>query len=465
MTFDTGRPPNEVFDDFTEAHAARMEQLGLNALRLPVSWSGLEPEPRAYQEAFFSRIAQILAMAHEHHFYVLIDMHQDAYSKWIGNDGQPLWTITPPPDPSTLGASPPNATLSGPALAAGYNFFANDVATDGRPLQAAYIAAVEQVVTRFLGDSAVLGFEAFNEPVVLKQSELDTFHGALADAIHSVDRDAPMLFEPVATRNELDSAVVPTSPFSHMPGAYAPHIYTAIFSMPQLNDWAGEDPSVLAPSMAAANREVIGWGTPLFVTEFGCDQSTPQGPVWISAELDLQDQYLASSTIWEFSDKGGWGFYANDGSEQPRTSTVVSRSFPRAVAGDLVFDLASVGRSPPRSLARDCGDEGPPARGIDVERLRYGLPNPLRRRGRLLHRRDRPCDLHLPGGLGRPHLRGHRHPGPGAEPIGVLAAWDARRNKAKPGFRVRPGGGLGATPAFSRVNRHDFVLWRGHSTR
>ncbi len=336
VTFDDGRAPNETFRDFTPHNAARMEQLGLNALRLPVNWSGLEPEPLQYAESVYDRIATVLALAHEHHFYVLVDMHQDAYSKEIGWDGQPLWAITPPPAMLLSGPATGDRALNGPVLAAGYNFFADDPATDGRLLQDAYVAAVKTIVTRFLGDSAVLGFEAFNEPVVLKQSQLDSFHETLADGIHAIDRDAPMMFEPVSTRNQFDSAIVPAAPFSHGPAAYSPHIYTAVFSMPDENQWASEDPSVLAPSMAAANNEAVGWGTPLFVTELGCDQSTPQGPAWLSAELDLQDEYLASSTIWELSDKGGWGFYANDGSEQPRTSAVVSRIFPRAVAGDLL---------------------------------------------------------------------------------------------------------------------------------
>jgi endoglycosylceramidase len=335
ITFDDGRTANATFTDFGEAFATRMEQLGLNALRLPVNWSGFEPHPLAYQDAFLARIETILELAHAHHFYVLIDMHQDAYSKEIGYDGEPLWAIVPPPAVLLSGPVTTDRTLTGPALTSTASFFANVAAIDGRPLQDAYIAAVERIVTRFLGDSAVLAYEAFNEPFVLRHTELDAFHQRLADGIHSVDRDAPMFFEPESTRNETDYAILPDAPLSNGPGAYAPHIYTDIFSNPQDNQWASQDPSLLAPSMAAANDEAIAWGTPLFVTEFGCDQSTPQGPGWVSAELDLQDQYLASSTIWELSDEGGWGFYANDGAEQPRTSSVVSRTFPRTVAGDL----------------------------------------------------------------------------------------------------------------------------------
>jgi len=336
VTFDDGRVPEETFPDFSEAEATRFEQLGFDVMRLPVSWSGLEPQPRQYPDAFFQKLDTILDMAHRHHFYVLVDMHQDAYSKEIGEDGEPLWAIVPPPTMLLQGPYDDARRLSSQVLQAGFSFFANADATDGRPLQSAYTAAVQQIVKHVLGNPAVLGYEAFNEPVVLHQDELDAFHAAFADAVHAVDADAPVLFEPVSTRNETDDATIPMQPWSHGPGAYAVHIYTGWFSMPDGHDWASEDPSVLAPSMAHAELERAAWGTPLFVTEFGCDQTMPQGPPWLSAELDLQDQYLASSAVWEFSGLGAWGFHDANGNERPTTTHVVARSYPRAVAGDLL---------------------------------------------------------------------------------------------------------------------------------
>src|SRR5580692_11872638 len=81
VTFDDGRVPEETFPDLSEAEAARIEQLGWNVLRIPVSWSELEPHPLQYASAFLSKLDAVLAMAAAHHFYVILDMHQDAYSK------------------------------------------------------------------------------------------------------------------------------------------------------------------------------------------------------------------------------------------------------------------------------------------------------------------------------------------------------------------------------------------------
>jgi endoglycosylceramidase len=336
VTFDDGRTPNEIFPDLSEAEAARIEQLGWNVLRIPVSWSGLEPHPLAYADAFLTKLDSVIAMAAAHGFYIFVDMHQDGYSKEIGEDGEPLWSIEPPPTVLLQGPYSDARRTMGPALNAGYNFFANEAASDGRPLQNAYVQAVQQIVRHIVGQPQVLGYEAFNEPIVLHQTELDAFHQTFADAVHVVDADAPVLFEPLALRNQLDEAVIPSTPWKNGAGSYAIHIYTCWFSNCATSAWSDENPAELAPSMQHAALERAGWGTPMFVTEFGCDQTTPQGPVWMSAELDLQDQYLTSSTAWELSGLGAWGFHDSAGNEYPKTTYVMSRMFPRATAGTLL---------------------------------------------------------------------------------------------------------------------------------
>src|SRR5215472_12528125 len=125
VTFPDGRTPNETFDDFDDTAATRIEELGMNVLRLPVNWSGLEPQPLAYSDAFFAKLAAVLDLARAHHFYVVIDMHQDAYSKEIGEDGAPLWAIVPPPPQLLSGPSDDSRRTSGPVIAAGFSFFAN----------------------------------------------------------------------------------------------------------------------------------------------------------------------------------------------------------------------------------------------------------------------------------------------------------------------------------------------------
>ncbi|MEB2313509.1 MAG: cellulase family glycosylhydrolase [Sorangiineae bacterium] len=336
VTFDDGRAPNEVFPAFDAAAAARYEELGFNVLRLPVSWSALEPEPKRYARAFFDALGETMRLAREHHFYLVIDLHQDAYSKEIGQDGAPLWAIVPAPTKLLEGPYDDARRLSPEVLQAGFNFFANAPAADGRPLQEAFVDAVKQIVKYVRRDPVVLGYEAFNEPVVLSTSELDAFHERFAAGVHAVDPSAPVFFEPIGTRNQTDQARIPAEPWAAGSGVYAPHIYTGWFSRPSQNDWESEDPAALEPSMLAAEAEAEAWGAPLFIGEFGCDQTMARGPKWLEAELDLQDRLLTSSTAWVWAETGLWGLRDGENQERAATARIVARPFPRAVAGDLI---------------------------------------------------------------------------------------------------------------------------------
>ena len=188
---------------------------------------------------------------------------------------------------------------------------------------------------RYAGDPVVVGYEAFNEPIASSEEILAAFYQRFAAGVHAIDPDAPVFFEPIALRNSFDAAPLPPAPWSNGQGVYAPHIYTTVFSAPG-DSWASQDPTVLAPSMAAAAQEATAWNTPLFVGEFGIDQTLERGHRWLEAELDLQDQYLASSTIWVWRETGDWGLLDADGNVREATAVTVSRPFPRAVAGDLL---------------------------------------------------------------------------------------------------------------------------------
>ena len=82
----------------------------------------------------------------------MIDLHQDAYSKEIGEDGAPLWAIQPPP--TMLLAGPAHRSRRAPdcrsrSTTAFATFFD---AGDPAGLQAAFVDALEHVATRFADD-------------------------------------------------------------------------------------------------------------------------------------------------------------------------------------------------------------------------------------------------------------------------------------------------------------------------
>ncbi|MDR3145164.1 MAG: cellulase family glycosylhydrolase [Treponema sp.] len=104
----TGRPfPLEE----AEAHFDRLKKRGFIFLRFIITWEALEHAgPGIYDEAYLAYLRKILLLAEEKGISVFMDPHQDAWSRWTGGDGAPLWTL------EKLGMDPEKLDITGAAL-------------------------------------------------------------------------------------------------------------------------------------------------------------------------------------------------------------------------------------------------------------------------------------------------------------------------------------------------------------
>ncbi|MBV8560089.1 MAG: cellulase family glycosylhydrolase, partial [Acidimicrobiia bacterium] len=145
---------------------AQMRALGFNFIRLGLSWSQLERTPGVYNTAYLDRIAQVVGWAREQGVYVLLDMHEDNYSRFTPEtavvsvpplltpvrqssahaDGAPPWAVVTDGEPALApdGQAPLNAYVE----AAFTSFWLNRVppgaaqgASPGPGLQDHYIGA------------------------------------------------------------------------------------------------------------------------------------------------------------------------------------------------------------------------------------------------------------------------------------------------------------------------------------
>ena len=94
--------------------------------------------------------------------WCLVDLHQDAYSKEIGEDGAPLWAIVPPPE-QLLGGPLDDlaARRTSPQVLAAFDSFFNNA----EGLQDAYLVMLQRLAAHLKDKPGVLGIEVFNEPV------------------------------------------------------------------------------------------------------------------------------------------------------------------------------------------------------------------------------------------------------------------------------------------------------------
>jgi hypothetical protein len=76
-------------------HFRRLSQdWGFNLIRLSVTWEAVMHEgPGIIDQAYLSYLKELVALAREYGLYIIIDPHQDVWSRFTGGDGAPWWTL------------------------------------------------------------------------------------------------------------------------------------------------------------------------------------------------------------------------------------------------------------------------------------------------------------------------------------------------------------------------------------
>ncbi|MFI5297761.1 MAG: glycoside hydrolase family 5 protein [Polyangiales bacterium] len=339
-----GKTPLETIPTIDASDFSQMRALGFNVLRLPIQWSGVEPNdtsPPTYVASYLDRVAATVALAKAAGMYVLLDFHQDAFSKYVGEDGAPLWAIQPPPTQILQGPLTDLGTrrLSQQVGDAFTTFFTVTDST-GQRLRARFGQMAAAVARRFLGDATVVGLELFNEPDATDDM-LRNFHEEVGAAIRATDPTRLLFIEPPSIRNIVDHASIPSAPLTLAGVVYAPHVYTHAFTQGDDSAWKSSFTyDDLLPSNQSARDEATGWNAALFVGELGWDPQQRFSD-YIGWQLQAQDAVMASSTIWVWKEEsqGSWGFFDHDATSdtwtpRPAVAAVFSgRITPHAIAG------------------------------------------------------------------------------------------------------------------------------------
>ncbi|WP_019027214.1 glycoside hydrolase family 5 protein [Colwellia piezophila] len=191
--------------DKADRHFERLQSWGFNFIRLIVTWEALEHAgPKQYDNDYISYIRLIIMKAKTYGFTVLIDSHQDVWSRFTGGDGAPLWTLekvgfnidnfkatnaaltyNDPNEKIPTMIWPTNYTKLGAATMFSLFFAGNDFAPktkiDGIPaqdfLQQHYIGAFVHLAKAIKDLDNVVGFDVMNEPHpgYIGQADLTTY--------------------------------------------------------------------------------------------------------------------------------------------------------------------------------------------------------------------------------------------------------------------------------------------------
>ena len=363
-----------------QADLAEMAALGFNSMRLPLSWSLLEPQRGRFDGAYLDHIAQIVDWARAVHMYVIVDMHQNAFSHYVGSgvnvsldydSGAPQWATFTDGFPSRVFGA--NREVNPAVLEANSNFW-----YDRAGIQDEYIAALAFIAKRFRDDPVVAGYGVYNEPWLgwnlppgFEDLLLFPFYRRVIDAITGaydglpcwsgffmpapcgyrdlgVDDTRHLLFLDTGLFREVTD--FPTHlglPVSSYPNVVlAMHAYTHVYTLDTLTPWKDYPPGGYDQSYASAEREAKAMDAALFVSEFGSDPR--QDGNWLTNQLLEQERHRLGFAFWPWKESSGstWGMFDPPPAGCLRTARerLLGRVYPRATADPNVtfhYDPAS----------------------------------------------------------------------------------------------------------------------------
>ena len=299
-----------------------MAALGINVVRLTLSWSRLEPVgggvdgPASIARSYLDQISEAVAWAAEQQIYVVLDMHQDAWGMSVagapasrchpgtapmtGWDGAPAW--------ATLTDGAPACQFTGRDLAPNVSRAFQSFYMDRDGIQTALLQGWAALASRFAASPNVVGYDLLNEPnfaetpPVSSTLLLTNFYARAINTIRRAEHDAPggfihpVMIEPsifwsgFGLDNLPPSDVLPDQQL-----VFAPHLYNESITSDQdlgVNLISIERGFRLA--RAAANQ----MHAALWIGEWGWFGDSRQQSILWQRQAAAEDRGQTGSALW-----------------------------------------------------------------------------------------------------------------------------------------------------------------------
>lgn len=334
-----------------------LDAQGVNVVRLVTSWSAWQPTRGTLDTAYLARVDATIDDARRHGIHVVLDMHQDAWSRHvftpanetcpagthhqIGWDGAPLWATFTDGFPTCTPASREDS----PAVRRAWeNFYGNreGIRTELSKLWGA-------LARHYAHNPTIAGFDLLNEPGPGFDTDgtivgLAAFYREAIAEIRAAEREVDGRGHIVLFENTVHGGFVPFD-FSDDPNlVFSPHNYAESIG-PQI-------PGLMDLLFTALGALRLGYGTASWTGEYGFFGNDDEAKMARYAPLD--DATLANGgaggTWWQWEQECGdphdvsgayppseqWVLDQIGNCGTPRVDLVCSdRPYPRAVPGRL----------------------------------------------------------------------------------------------------------------------------------
>ena len=327
----------------TDADFDQMAALGFNAMRLPVSWSRVMPQPGQLDDAYLGRVSGLVRAAGARGIHTVVSMHSDRYAAGLGTgtefDGAPAWAV----DGGGLPCGDPTPRYYSPCAAAAARRFYGGESAAGRPLTQWYAdALVAAAGAGRAGGPGYLGVDVLNEPTdpsttddavptAAWRRQLTDLQQRLVERLRDAGERAPIWIQPQGPRST-EPARDPVLPaLDDLQLVYAPHAYVDTHGTKPDGATAGR----LTQQYARFEREARTLGAALVVGEFPGAIGDPWDRLR-RGHLKRQTDRGIGGLAWMWkqpADGYGWGTVEPDGAPRSGTDAAAVLSGARLLAG------------------------------------------------------------------------------------------------------------------------------------
>ncbi len=320
-----------------EHHFELLGGKGFNSIRLTLYWEAYEAERGRYDETYLGRLVEVAKAASRKNLYVIVDIHQDLFSRHAGRgcgSGFPRWTVperyraASPLNPGVgCGGAWPNEVVSGTVTESFASFYRNE---DG--VRDAYLDMLERVMARMKDVPGVLGIDPLNEPIYNiftdvggeGMSELGSLYRDAAERVRSVFPDATMFLEGHIWTNNGGVFIntVPGLPAIGVPVTlpkpsfgnvvYAPHVYHVDTMGSHRFDVANRD-QVFSKEFDTLESVGRAWNAPVWIGEFGIHADTESAPEYFDTFYARMNRMRMHGAVWNDSPHWGQDGFTDDG--------------------------------------------------------------------------------------------------------------------------------------------------------
>ncbi|MCR4318408.1 MAG: cellulase family glycosylhydrolase [Planctomycetes bacterium] len=327
--------------DFEEGDMTTFKNAGFTVVRFLLTWEAVEPRPGEYDYEYFDRVEKYLDDFAANEILVILDFHQDLYSRHFSGDGAPLWTT---PDAESF--TPRQPWFS--------NYFTEEVQAafdafwKSDDLISHFEGAWRAVAERFRDHPAVFAFEILNEPHhgstpvgTFEPRYLVPFYSRIIDAIREEAPERIIMFEPEVTNA---MGIRHFASLARENVAIAPHYYDYV---PEITgSYRGRPVDELSLRLHLSlfsSRSQRSLNSPCFIGEWGMIQRYAGFEKYIVTFADLMDDYRMSWCQWVWDAAPADPFDGSFGLEmltEDRRLTKMAeqsvRAYPHRVAGRLL---------------------------------------------------------------------------------------------------------------------------------